>query len=156
MSPDARSPAGHAQNRPGAVQVQMPSRQLTIVVAGVLASALIAQLALGWGLGVSNAWMTILLAATIAAVLAFVDAGRRAADPASDEPYDWALCAIVGLVIVAAVASLYLPLPWGGFVAAVILVVVVVLGVIAHRAAGTAADRPARVHSTGLGAGHKH
>ncbi|MDP2712833.1 MAG: hypothetical protein Q8O56_16615 [Solirubrobacteraceae bacterium] len=134
MSSDAPSSDGSARRRSGAVPVPMPSRQLTIVVGVVLASALVAQLVLGWGLGVHNAWMAILLVAAIAAVLAFVDAGQRGADPASDEPYNWALCAIVGLVIVAAVASLYLPLPWGGLVAAVILAGVVVLGVIDHRA----------------------
>jgi hypothetical protein len=110
----------------------VPPRLLK-VVGGVLASALIAQLVLGWGLGLVDAWVPILLGAAILAVLVFVDAGEPER-PATDQSYDLGRCAVVALAIGGAVACLYLPLPWGGLGSAAILVVVVALGLADHRA----------------------
>lgn len=108
----------------------MPPRLLK-VVGGVLASAVVAQFVLGWGLGVPRAWMAVLLVAAIVAVLAVVDALRGDPEEQAGEPYDGVALAILALATAGAVACLYLPLPWGGLAAAAILATVVGLGIAA-------------------------
>jgi hypothetical protein len=91
------------------------------VVAALLASAALAQLLLGDGLGVHDAWMTLLLAVALFAILIVADAGRAGAG-SEQETYDPTTIVLAALAIAAAVACLYLPLPWGGLGAAAVLV----------------------------------
>jgi hypothetical protein len=91
------------------------------IVAVLLAAAVLAQLLLGDVLGVHDAWMTLLLAVALFAILVVVDARRVGAENA-DESYDMTVLALVALAIAAAVACLYLPMPWGGLGAAAVLV----------------------------------
>lgn len=124
-------------DRPVVVPRQPPAAppRLLKVIGAVLAGALVAQMVLGWGLGVPEAWMAVLLVAAIVAVLAVVDAARADAgdDPAADEAYDgWAI-AVLALATGGAVACVYvLPLPWGGVAAGVIVAAVVGLGLAAR------------------------
>ncbi|MGH2942151.1 MAG: hypothetical protein ACRDLN_05185 [Solirubrobacteraceae bacterium] len=76
------------------------------------------QLSLGWGLGVAGAGLTVLIAATILSALTIADAGESARRASGGEGYDHAVCASCALAVAAAVALLYLPLPWGGIGAA--------------------------------------
>ena len=86
----------------------------------------VVQAALGWGLGVAGAGLTVLIAVTILAVLVVTDAldGTRAA--VTDDHYDVTVCVVVTLAVAVAIACLYLPLPWGGLCAAAVVAVLVV------------------------------
>jgi hypothetical protein len=92
------------------------------IVAVLLAAALAAHLLLGDGLGVHGAWMTLLLAVALFAILVVVDAGRPGAGDSQEEAYDLTSVGLTAGAIVAAVACLYLPMPWGGLGAAAVLV----------------------------------
>jgi hypothetical protein len=105
--------------------VLVPSKLLS-VVGGLVAAALVSQIVLGWVLGVTDAWLAVLMAAALLAVLVSADARLGGPSNAADEPYDLVVCAMVGLAIVAAVGCLYLPLPWGGLAAAAVVVGLVV------------------------------
>jgi hypothetical protein len=91
------------------------------IVAALLAAAVLAQLLLGDGLGVHDAWMALLLAVALFAILVVADA-RPARAGSAQETYDLTTVALAALAIGAAVACLYLPLPWGGLGAAAVLV----------------------------------
>jgi hypothetical protein len=91
------------------------------VVAALLAAAVLAQLLLGDGLGVHDAWMALLLAVALFAILVVADS-RPARPGSARETYDLTTVALAALAIGAAVACLYLPLPWGGLGAAAVLV----------------------------------
>jgi hypothetical protein len=95
------------------------------IVAALLAGAVLAQLLLGDGLGVHDAWMTLLLAVALFAILVVADS-RPARAGSAREAYDLRTVALAGLAIGAAVACLYLPLPWGGLGAAAVLVALLV------------------------------
>jgi hypothetical protein len=71
---------------------------------------------------VHGAWAAVLLAAGLFALLVVVDAGRGAVGAADAGGYDLTIVALAGVAIAAAVACLYLPMPWGGLGAAVVLV----------------------------------
>lgn len=97
-------------------------RGLPATVGAVGLAFFLVQAALGWGLGVAGAGITVLVAVMLLAVLVFTDAlGGR--DEAADESegYDLAMCAAVAITVAAAIACLYLPLPWGGLAAALVL-----------------------------------
>lgn len=94
----------------------MPHKVL-IVVGGVLASSIVAQVLLGSVLGVGGAFATVLVAALILGGLAAADAAQGDPGEADDEPYDRVLVAATAIAIVGAVACLYLPMPWGGLAA---------------------------------------
>lgn len=104
----------------------MPHKVL-LVIGGVLASSIAAEALLGLLLHVRGAWLTVFIAAVIIGVLAAADAARGDPDEVSDEPYDPVLVAVTVIAIVAAVACLYLPMPWGGL-AAVGVILTLVLG----------------------------
>jgi hypothetical protein len=91
------------------------------IVAALLAAAVLAHLVLGDGLGVHGAWITLLLAAGLFAILVVVDGSRAGAD-GDEGGYDLTTVGLAALAIIAAVACLYLPLPWGGLGAAAVLV----------------------------------
>jgi hypothetical protein len=99
-----------------------PAYRPASIVAVLLAAAVLAHLLLGDELGVHGAWMTLLLAVALFAILVVVDAGRAGADRPVEEAYDLTSVGLAALAIFAAVACLYLPMPWGGLGAAVVLV----------------------------------
>jgi len=86
----------------------------------------VVQAALGWGLGVAGAGLTVLLAVMILGVLVVTDALDGSQTAATDDRYDVTVCAVVTLVVAIAIACLYLPLPWGGLCAAAVLAALVV------------------------------
>jgi hypothetical protein len=104
----------------------MPHKVL-IIVGGVLASSIVAELFLGGVLHVRGAWLTVFIAALILGVLAAADAAQGDPDDVSDEPYNLAFVAATAVAIVGAVACLYLPMPYGGL-AAVGVILSLVLG----------------------------
>ncbi|MDX6688887.1 MAG: hypothetical protein QOG15_344 [Solirubrobacteraceae bacterium] len=104
----------------------MPHKVL-IVVGGVLASSLVAEAVLGWGLHVKAAWVTVFIAALILGVLAAADAAQGDPGDVSDEPYNLGFVAATVVAIVGAVACLYLPMPYGGL-AAVGVILSLILG----------------------------
>jgi hypothetical protein len=99
----------------------VPNRLLT-VVGGLIAASLIAQVVLGWVLGVADAWLAVFLAAALLAVLVSADARLGEPNKEAEASYDTVVCAVVGIAIVGAVGCLYLPLPWGGIAAAAVVV----------------------------------
>jgi hypothetical protein len=101
--------------------VLVPNKLLS-VVGGLVVAALVSQVVLGWVLGVADPWLAVFLAAALVAVLVSADARLGGSNEAADEPYDLAVCAMVGIAIVAAVGCLYLPLPWGGLAAAAVVI----------------------------------
>jgi hypothetical protein len=132
-----RRPTGHAP-RPGSAGQPpwQPSwlpfsalvRGLPATVGAVGLAFFVVQAALGWGLGVAGAGLTVLVAAMLLAVLVFTDAMRGKLDGHDDKaaPYDLAVCGAVAGTVAVAIACLYLPMPWGGLCAAVVLVGLVV------------------------------
>jgi hypothetical protein len=88
----------------------------------------VVQAALGWGLGVAGAGLTVLVAVMLLAVLVVTDAlgGRPQQTEDEEEHYDLLVCGAVATTVAVAIACLYLPLPWGGLCAAVVLAGLVV------------------------------
>jgi hypothetical protein len=91
-------------------------------MAGLVVVALLVQAVLGWLLGLAGAWATVLVAALLIGVLATADASLTDHGHGSDSGYDPILVGLTAVAIVAAVACLYLPLPWGGLAATAILI----------------------------------
>jgi len=96
--------------------------KLLMVVGGLVATSLVAQVVLGWVLGVADAWLAVFLAAALLAVLVSADARLGGPNEEAEQSYDTVVIAIVGVAIVGAVGCLYLPLPWGGIAAATVVV----------------------------------
>ena len=103
-------------------------RGLPATVGSVGLAFFFVQAALGWGLGVAGAGVTVLVAAMLLAVLVFTDAqrGQQLEEHYDDAPYDLAACGASAAVVAVAIACLYLPMPWGGLCAAVVLAGLVV------------------------------
>jgi hypothetical protein len=95
-------------------------------VAGVGIAFFVVQAALGWGLGVTGAGITVLIAVSILGVLVVADALDGGQAPATEDRYDLVVCAAATLAVAVAIACLYLPLPWGGLCAAAVLALLVV------------------------------
>jgi hypothetical protein len=103
----------------------LAQHKLLAVVGGLFAASLISEAVLGWALGVTDAWLPVFVVAALLAVLISADArlGARRTDADSwEESYDKAVCAIVVIAVVGAVACLYLPMPWGGLAAGAVVV----------------------------------
>jgi hypothetical protein len=103
----------------------LAQRKLYAVVGGVLAASFVCQAVLGWVLGVTDAWLPVLIVAALLAVLVFADArlgGRAAEDGAPEDSYDKVVCAIATVAVIAVVACLYLPMPWGGLAGGAVVV----------------------------------
>jgi hypothetical protein len=98
-------------------------RGLPATVGAVGFAFFVVQAALGWGLGVAGAGLTVLVAVMLLAVLAVTDAlgGRPTEDEDEEQGYDLVVCGAVATTVAVAIACLYLPLPWGGLCAAVVL-----------------------------------
>jgi cobalamin synthase len=106
----------------------LAQHKLYAVVGGVLAAAFVCQAVLGWVLGVTDAWLPVLVVAALLAVLFFADARierRNAETKAAEGSYDKVVCAVATVAVVAAVALLYLPLPWGGLAGGAVVVALV-------------------------------
>ena len=97
---------------------------LPVILGGLFVTALVAQGLLGSALGVRYPGLAVLLAASLLALLILVDA-RGPTAASADESYDVRLLAVVALAIGAAVACLYLPLPWGAISPVAVLIVLV-------------------------------
>ena len=107
----------------------LAQHKLYVIVGGVLAASLVCQAVLGWVLGVTDAWLPVLVVAALLAVLVSADArlgGADAARDGSEDSYDRVVCAIAAVAVAAAVACLYLPMPWGGLVAGAVVTGLVV------------------------------
>ena len=91
------------------------------IVAALLASAALAQLLVGNDLGLAGGRMTVLLGAALFAILIVAHAGRPRAGGAR-QSYHLRVIALAAPAICAAVACLYLPMPWGGLGAAAVVV----------------------------------
>ena len=103
----------------------LAQHKLYAIVGGVLGASLVCQALLGWVLGVTDAWLPVLVVAALLAVLVFADArigGRDAQAEAPEASYDKVVCAIAAVAVVVAVACLYLPLPWGGLAGGAVVV----------------------------------
>jgi hypothetical protein len=103
----------------------LAQRKLLVVVGGLFAASLVSEAVLGWALGVTDAWLPVFVVAALLAVLVSADARLGGAN-ASEDSYDKVVCAIAAVAVVAAVACLYLPLPWGGLAAGAVVVGLVV------------------------------
>jgi hypothetical protein len=101
-------------------------RGLPAIVGAVGLAFFVVQAALGWGLGVAGAGLTVLVAAMLLAVLVVTDALGGKPEKPEEEPYDVSVCAAVVGAVAVAIACLYLPTPWGGLCAAVVLAGLVV------------------------------
>lgn len=95
-------------------------------VGGVGVAFFVVQAALGWGLGVAGAGLTVLVAVSILGVLVVTDALDGSRVPPIDDRYDVVVCAGATIAVAIAIACLYLPLPWGGLCAAAVLAGLVV------------------------------
>jgi len=98
-------------------------RGLPATVGAVGFAFFVVQAALGWGLGVAGAGLTVLVAVMLLAVLAVTDAlgGRQEQRDDEEQGYDLVRCSAVATTVAVAIACLYLPLPWGGVCAALVL-----------------------------------
>jgi hypothetical protein len=114
--------------RPPGLPVSAIVRGLPATVGGVGLAFFLVQAALGWGLGVAGAGLTVLVAVMLLAVLVVTDAlgGRQEEVAGEEERYDLVVCGAVATTVAVAIACLYLPLPWGGLCAAVVLAGLVV------------------------------
>lgn len=116
--------------RPPGLPISAIVRGLPATVGAVGLAFFVVQAALGWGLGVAGAGLTLLIAVSLLAVLVFTDAldGRpeQHGDTDGDERYDLVMCAGAALAVAVAIACLYLPPPWGGLAAATVLAALVV------------------------------
>lgn len=109
--------------RPPGLPISAIVRGLPATVGAVGLAFFVVQAALGWGLGVAGAGITVLVAVMLLAVLVFTDAlgGRQEEAADESESYDLVTCAVVAITVAVAIACLYLPLPWGGLAAALVL-----------------------------------
>jgi hypothetical protein len=114
--------------RPPGLPISAIVRGLPATVGAVGLAFFVVQAALGWGLGVAWAGLTVLVAVMLLAVLVVTDAlGGRPEDLRDEgESYDLVRCASVATTVAVAIACLYLPLPWGGLLAAAVLAGLVV------------------------------
>ena len=96
------------------------------IVGATLVACLLTQVLLGWVLGVTDAWVTVTIAAALLGGLVIVDARGAKPGEGAGEGYDPVACTIAALAVVAAVACLYLPMPWGGLAGAAIVAALVV------------------------------
>ena len=98
-------------------------RGLPATVGAVGLAFFVVQAALGWGLGVAGAGLTVLVAVMLLAVLIVTDAlgGRQEQLEDEEQGYDLLRCGAVVTAVAVAIACLYLPLPWGGMCAALVL-----------------------------------
>jgi hypothetical protein len=98
-------------------------RGLPATVGAVGLAFFVVQAALGWGLGVAGAGLTVLVAVMLLAVLVVTDAlgGRQEQLEDEGQSYDLRRCSAVATAVAVAIACLYLPLPWGGMFAALVL-----------------------------------
>jgi hypothetical protein len=113
----------------GKQAIVLAQHKLLAVVVGLFAVSLVCEAVLGWALGVTDAWLPVFVVAALLAVLVSADARLGRAEAVADaarESYDRVVCAIVVVAVVAAVACLYLPLPWGGLAAGTVVVALVV------------------------------
>jgi hypothetical protein len=103
-------------------------RGLPATVGAVGLAFFVVQAALGWGLGVAGAGLTVLVAVMLLAVLVVTDAlgGRQEQLEDEQQGYDLFVCGAVATTVAVAIACLYLPMPWGGLCAAVVLAALVV------------------------------
>jgi hypothetical protein len=129
-SHSARSPGASATNAGSGADGRRRLRARPATVAGPVGAVGVAffvvQAALGWGLGVAGAGLTVLLAVMILGVLVVTDALDGTETTATGDRYDVTVCAAATLAVALAIACLYLPLPWGGLCAAAVLAVLVV------------------------------
>lgn len=100
--------------------------KLPAVVGGVCVAFFVVQAALGWGLGIAGAGLTVLVAVSILGALVMTDALDGTQSQPRDDPYDVVVCVVATIAVALAVACLYLPLPWGGLCSAVVVAVLVV------------------------------
>jgi hypothetical protein len=103
----------------------LAQHKLLAIVGGVFAASLVSEALLGWVLGVTDAWLPVLVVAALLAVLVSADArlgAAKAAKDPSEDSYDRVVCAVVVFAVVAAVACLYLPMPWGGLASGAVVV----------------------------------
>src|ERR671917_986357 len=98
-------------------------RGLPATVGAVGFAFFVVQAALGWGLGVAGAGLTVLVAVMLLAVLVVTDALGGRQEPSEDEEpgYDLVVCGAVATAVTVAITCLYVPMPWGGLCAAVVL-----------------------------------
>lgn len=99
---------------------------MAVPVGAVGVAFFVVQVALGWGLGIAGAGLTVLVAVSILGVLVVTDALDGAEMAATDDRYDVVVCAAATIAVAIAIACLYLPLPWGGLCAATVLAALVV------------------------------
>jgi hypothetical protein len=104
----------------------LAQHKLLAVVGGLFAASLVCEAVLGWVLGVTDAWLPIFVVAALLAVLVSADARLGRSDDAKEGSYDKVVCAVATVAVVAAVACLYLPMPWGGLAAGAVVVGLVV------------------------------
>jgi hypothetical protein len=100
----------------------LAQHKLLAVVGGVLAASLVCEAVLGWVLGVTDAWLPVLVVAALLAVLVSADARLGRPGDSSECSYDKVVCAVAAVTVAGAVACLYLPLPWGGLAAGAVVV----------------------------------
>ena len=114
--------------RPPGLPVSAIVRGLPATVGAVGLAFFVVQAALGWGLGVAGAGLTVLVAVSLLAVIFFTDVLRGGPEVPheDDESYDLLMCTVVAVAVAIAIACLYLPLPWGGLCAAAVLAVLAV------------------------------
>jgi hypothetical protein len=94
---------------------------LPAAVAAVAVAFLLVQATLGWGLGVFGAGVTVLVAVAILGMVVVTDSLDGGSRPQSNLQYDVVVCAVVAAAVALLVACLYLPEPWGGLCAAMVL-----------------------------------
>jgi hypothetical protein len=118
---------GQANARPATVVRRRGTRTpgilpgLPAAVAAVAVAFLLVQATLGWGLGVFGAGVTVLVAVAILGMVIVTDALDGASRPQANLQYDVAVCAVAAAAVALLVACLYLPEPWGGLCAAMVL-----------------------------------
>jgi hypothetical protein len=104
----------------------LAQHKLLAIVGGLFAVAFISQAVLGWVLGVTDAWLPVFVVAALLAVLVSADSrlgpAAGGAEASESSSYDLVVCAVVTVAVVAAVACLYLPMPWGGLAAGAVVV----------------------------------
>ena len=91
------------------------------IVGATLVACVLTQVLLGWVLGVTDAWITVTIAAALLGGLVIADARGAKPGESAEEGYDPVVCTLAAVAVVSAVACLYLPLPWGGLAAAAIV-----------------------------------
>lgn len=119
----------HALRRPASQARRNLAAQPATVAAPIGAVGVaffVVQAALGWGLGIAGAGLTVLVAVSILSVLVVTDALAGIQTAATDDRYNVVVCAGAAIAVAIAIACLYLPMPWGGLCAATVLAGLVV------------------------------